>query len=175
MTKLVTIIAAIVAALTIATGAVQSQAPGPRPRVLDGGTPTGPAEVTSYERGMVTTPPAALGLDPFYTQYADALGIPIVSSDRVSPAAVLLARDIVTYMVAKRPDIRAALIERGSRVMIMALREGQMDLPEYRDWTKPAIDDRRLTPRERQVLGTAATFVGVPPFRRRQPSERLVD
>ncbi len=107
------------------------------------------ADVPSYSGAMVKAPPAALGLDPFYTKYADAFGIPVVSSDRVPSDALLMARDIVNYMLIKRPDVRAELIRRGSRVMIIAHAEGQMDLPEYRDWKKPAKDDPRLTPGER--------------------------
>lgn len=106
--------------------------------------------VENYLQTMVTAPPAALGLDPFYKKYADAYGIPIVSSEKVDDAALLMARDIVNYMVAKRPDIRAVMIERKSRVIILAKTEMQTDPPEYRDWKKPAPDDRRLTPRERE-------------------------
>jgi hypothetical protein len=106
--------------------------------------------VENYLQTMVTAPPAALGLDPFYKKYADAYGIPIVSSEKVDDAALLMARDIVNYMVAKRPEIRAVIIERNSRVIILAKTEMQTDPPEYRDWKKPAPDDRRLTPRERE-------------------------
>ena len=106
--------------------------------------------VENYIQMMVTAPPAELGLDAFYKKYADAYGIPIVSSEKVDDAAVLMARDIVNYMVAKRPDIRAVMIERKSRLIILAKTEMQTDPPEYRDWKKPALDDRRLTPRERE-------------------------
>ena len=50
---------------------------------------------------------------------------------------------------AAAPDIRRVMVARGSRVLIMAESEGEMDLPERRGWTKPAKDDPRLTPRER--------------------------
>jgi hypothetical protein len=107
------------------------------------------APAPSYEEAPISAPPAALGLDPFYTKYTDAGGIPIVSSEQVPDAALLAARSIVDYMVSGRPDVRAAMIERGQRVGVMAHSEMQTDLPEYRDWKKPAIDDPRLTPRER--------------------------
>jgi hypothetical protein len=106
--------------------------------------------VENYLGTMVTAPPASLGLDRFYKKYADAFGIPIVSSEKVDDAALLMARDIVNYMLAKRPDIRAVMIDRKSRVIILAKTEMQTDPPEYRDWKKPAPDDRRLTPRERE-------------------------
>jgi hypothetical protein len=120
----------------------------------DPGTPPAvaapPGEVSSYAAAMVRPPPAALALDPFYTKHADAFGIPVVGSVQVDDAAVLMARDIVNFMLAKRPDVRDNLISRGSRVMIIAAEEQQTDLPEYRNMRKPAKDDPRLTPRERE-------------------------
>ena len=115
-----------------------------------GGIGTGPAIVSSFEAAMITAPPAALGLDPFYKKYADAFGIPVVSSEKVADAAILMARDIVNYMLLKRPDVRAVMIDRKSRLLVMAQTEGETDLPERRDWKKPAIDDRRLTDGERR-------------------------
>ncbi len=126
--------------------ALLAQAPSPRP---PGGVATGPPIVASYGAAMVTAPPASLGLDPFYKKYADAFGIPIVSSEKVDDTALLLARDIVNYMLGKRPDIRAVMVERKSRMLVMDQTEGETDLPERRDWKKPAIDDRRLTDGER--------------------------
>lgn len=99
---------------------------------------------------MVTTPPEALGLDAFYRKYADAFGIPIVASATVRSEAVLMLRDIVNYMLLKRPDVRAEIVQRGGRLMIIGEKEQQTDLPEYRELRKPAKGDPRLTPRERE-------------------------
>lgn len=133
--------------IAVAT-AVQNPPTPPAPPVP--ATPTATVEISNYVSAMVTRPPTELGLDPFYTKYADAFGIPIVASDQTDDAAVLIARDIVNYMLAKRADVRAEMIARGSRVMIMAQEEQQTDLPEYRSMRKPAKDDPRLTPRERE-------------------------
>ncbi len=108
------------------------------------------ALVQSFEQAMISSPPKSLALDPFYRKYTDAFGIPIVASDNVPDAALLITRDVVNYMLLKRPDVREVMIDRGSRVGIMAHSEMQTDLPEYRDWKKPTVDDRRLTPRERE-------------------------
>ena len=114
----------------------------PAPPRPPGGVASGPPLVPSFESAMLSAPPEALGLDPFYKKYADAFGIPIVSSEKVADAALLMARDIVNYMLLKRPDVRDVMIGRKSRVLIMSINEGEMDLPERRDWKKPAIDDR---------------------------------
>jgi hypothetical protein len=56
----------------------------------------------------------------------------------------------MNYMLLKRPDVRAELIKQGAELSIIAKTEMQTDLPEYRDWKKPAKDDIRLTPYERE-------------------------
>jgi hypothetical protein len=94
-------------------------------------------------------PPASLRLDPFYQKYVDAEGIPIVSSARAPDAALLVARNIVETELAHRPDILAELVREHARVGVMAIDEGTTDLPEQRDWKKPARDDHRLTRCER--------------------------
>lgn len=98
----------------------------------------------------VAAPPASLGADPFYTRYADADGIPILSSARVPDQALLAARSIVEAMLAHRPDLARALVAERVRVAIMAPDESTLDLPEQRDWKKPARDDPRLTFCERK-------------------------
>ncbi|MET0308577.1 MAG: glycoside hydrolase [Sphingomonas sp.] len=95
-------------------------------------------------------PPAALGLDPFYTRYLDAGGIPVTASARTPPQALAVARDIIDAMLAERPDLRAQLVADHVRVAIMAPDESTLDLPEQRGWKKPARDDPRLTPCERK-------------------------
>lgn len=136
-------------AVVFAAVAVVAQGPTERRGSMPIRPHTGPPLVTNFESAMIAAPPAALGLDPFYKKYADAFGVPIVSSELVPDAALLMARDIVNYMLAKRPDVRQVMVSRQSRVLIMAESEGEMDLPERSAWTRPAKDDRRLTDGER--------------------------
>jgi hypothetical protein len=103
----------------------------------------------------VTPPPASLGLDPFYAKHVDAGGIPIVGSARVPDEALAAARQIVTAMLARRPDVRAELVRTGQRVGVMAAEETTTDLPEHRHWRKPEPDDPRLTFCERKTYATA--------------------
>ena len=108
------------------------------------------ALIGSYAAAAISRPPDSLGLDAtFYAKYASAEGIPIIGSARVPDAAILVARDIVTHMLAARPDVRAEMVSRGYRVGVMAVSESTTDIPEQRDWKKPAFDDRRLTDGER--------------------------
>lgn len=105
--------------------------------------------VVSFDDFMISAPHSSLGLDAFYKKYADAYGIPIVSSEKVPNSALLMARDIINYMLNKRMDIRDELIRRKARVSIMAQTEMETDLPERSDWKKPKFDDQRLTQGER--------------------------
>src|ERR687886_472975 len=80
---------------------------------------------------------------------AAVVGVPVVSSEKVPDAALLVARDIVIHMLAKRPDIREELVRKRMRVGVMAQSESTTDMPEMRNWKKPRRDDPRLTPGER--------------------------
>jgi Mlc titration factor MtfA (ptsG expression regulator) len=82
-------------------------------------------------QGLRYDPAARDGVPPFYTQRASAGGFPIVASAKVSPYAVKEAVYLVDMMLAKRPDVRAAMIASGARLCIMAHNEFTMDLPEF--------------------------------------------
>ncbi len=73
------------------------------------------------------------GVPAFYAQRVDAKGFPIVASDNVSPYALREAVYLVDLMLAKRPDVREAMIKSGSRLCIMAHNEFTTDLPEW-EW-----------------------------------------
>jgi hypothetical protein len=74
----------------------------------------------------------------------------VISSDKVPDAALLVARDIVIHMLARRPEVRQAMIERNWRVGVMAVSESTTDVPEHRDRKKPAPGDPRLTEGEKR-------------------------
>jgi len=115
-------------------------------------TPTKEQEkpfIQDYIKAVIGAPPASLGVDPFYKKYADAQGVAILSSEKVPDAALLVARDIVIHMLAKRPDLRAEMAKKKMRVGVMAQSESTTDIPEHRDRKRPGRDDTRLTPQEK--------------------------
>jgi hypothetical protein len=112
------------------------------------------ALVPDYVNANVTALPESLPHDPFYRKYADALGIAILSSEKVPDAALLVARDIVIHMLAKRPDLRSAMVGQRMRVGVMAVSESTTDIPEHRDRKKPPPGDPRLTPGEKRGYET---------------------
>jgi aminopeptidase N len=79
----------------------------------------------------VTSPPAALALDGFYTKYVSAHGLPIVGSAKVSDHALREAAYLVDHMLAHRPEIREALVQNKVRVAVMAYSERTTDIPEH--------------------------------------------
>lgn len=91
----------------------------------------------------ITTPPTELKLDPFYKKYVSASGYPIVSSDAVSDFALLEAAYLVDLMLAKRPDVREAMIRSGSRLVVIGYREFTTDIPEHREFKPKDYWDRR--------------------------------
>jgi alpha-glucosidase len=79
----------------------------------------------------VTEVPEILDLPDFYKKYVDANGIPIVSSEKVRDVALQSARITVLELMAKREDVRKALIAKKFRIMIIGENEEVCDLPEY--------------------------------------------
>ena len=71
------------------------------------------------------------GVPKFYTQQASAEGLPVVASAQVSPFALQEAVYIINCMLAKRPDVRTAMVKSGSRLCILAHNEFTTDQPEW--------------------------------------------
>lgn len=94
--------------------------------ILLGGDPG-----TKKTRYPVTAPPKAMKLDPFYKKYTHAGGYPIVASARVNDFALKEAAFLVDLMLARRPDVRKAMVDSGSRLIVIAHDEFTTDIPEY--------------------------------------------
>ena len=81
----------------------------------------------------VAAPPAYLELDPFYTKYLDAAGIPVIGSEEVPDEAFYAARTVIEQMLKKRRDVADSMIRHRIRVGIIAKGQKTTDLPEYRE------------------------------------------
>jgi len=84
-----------------------------------------------------------LRLDPFYRKHADAEGLPILSSEKVSDEALREAAYLINQMLADRDDVRHALIEGKVRCAVMAPTEMTTDVPEHADLRPKDYWDRR--------------------------------
>lgn len=86
-------------------------------------------------------PKGRAGVPAFYTQRVSANGFPIVASSRVNPYALKEAAFLVNMMLAKRPDVRAAMIKSGARMCILAHDEYTTDLPEFVRMAGEKVDE----------------------------------
>ena len=76
---------------------------------------------------------SAFNLDPFYQQWIDVGGLPVVASPSVSPYAVKEAAWLITQMIGHRPEVLRALGQNGARIAVMAHDEFTTDIPEHSD------------------------------------------
>jgi len=122
---------ALTAALALLAGLAASRADEPKPAPPPKVTPV-PDEVRE-----------ALKLDPFYAKYADAGGLPVLSSDKASDEGLLEAVYLINQMLADREDIRKALVKDKVRFVVMAPTEMTTDVPEQRDMKPKDYWDKR--------------------------------
>ena len=81
------------------------------------------------------------GVPDFYTQQITANGYPIVASAAVNPFALHEAAYLIDLMLAKRPDVRDAMIRSGSRLCIIAWNEFTTDQPEFARLARSPLPD----------------------------------
>ena len=103
------------------------------------------------------------GIPAFYTQRIEANGYPIVASAKVNPYALKEAAYLIDLLLAKRPDVRKAMIASGSRLCIHAWNEFTTDLPEFSRLgasthpSFPTIDGKDYWDARARGLGGSAT------------------
>ncbi|MHC4880014.1 MAG: hypothetical protein ACYTGL_26480 [Planctomycetota bacterium] len=97
----------------------------------------------AFAETPVTAPPDSLEFDPFYQKHISANGYPIVASEKVSDYALREAAYLVNMMLARRPDVREAMVKGGSRLIVMAHDEFTTDIPEHSKLTPKDFWDAR--------------------------------
>lgn len=81
--------------------------------------------------GKITGIPEGKNIPSFYKKYVEAEGLYVTSSERVSDEALLKACDIISLMLAKRPDVKEYMVKQGCHVMVIGKDEATCDLPEF--------------------------------------------
>ena len=74
---------------------------------------------------------AALDLDPFYQQWIDVDGFPVLASENVSPYAVKEAAYLIHRMIGHRQDILQVFAQNKERFSIIGYDQGITQIPEY--------------------------------------------
>ncbi len=80
---------------------------------------------------VIGPPPPELNAPAFYRKHLAAEGYPILASEKVNDYALREAAYLINLMLAKRPDVRAAMIKSGSRLCIIAHNEFTTELPGW--------------------------------------------
>ncbi|WP_162314470.1 hypothetical protein [Pseudoxanthomonas yeongjuensis] len=96
-------------------------------------------------------------LNPFYEKYADANGLPVLSSADPDDAALERACKLAVNMLSHRPDVRAKLIELRARFVVIGRHEGTADIPEYGFRDKSQQERDAINARARGLGGQAAS------------------
>ena len=81
---------------------------------------------------LVTTPPAKLKINPFYTKYLYCRSLPILGTANASDDAMYKANQLIRDMFTFRHDILKAMIDEGLQFIVLGDRERITDLPDFK-------------------------------------------
>jgi alpha-glucosidase len=80
----------------------------------------------------------------FYKKTLDVNGLTVAASGDVADEALRRTHEIVTHMLAGRPDVLAAMAKRGTRLIIIGRDQVYTDMPEYRNHPNPQYQNERV-------------------------------
>jgi len=80
----------------------------------------------------------------FYRKYIDINGLPVAAAAEVADMALQRTHEIVTHMLAGRPDILEAMVDRGMYLVIIGKDQVYTDLPENRNARNPDYLNERV-------------------------------
>jgi hypothetical protein len=80
----------------------------------------------------------------FYRKYIDVKGMPVVAAAEVADLALQRTYEIVTHMLAGRPDVLEAMVDRGMYLVIIGKDQVYTDLPENRNARNPDYLNERV-------------------------------
>lgn len=80
----------------------------------------------------------------FYAKTLDIQGLPVLAGKTVADEALVRTADIVTHVLAGRPDVIKAMADFGTRLVVIGKNQVYTDMPEYRDTPDPAFWNERV-------------------------------
>jgi len=80
----------------------------------------------------------------FYTKYLDVKGVAVLASREVSDEALVRTHEIVTHVLAGRPDVLEVMARQGTRLIVIGKDQVYTDMPEYRNNPNPAYMNERV-------------------------------
>ena len=86
----------------------------------------------------------AFELNPFYQQWINVGGLPVVASAKVNPYALKEAAWLIQQMIGHRPGVLQAIAQSGGRFIVIGHTELTTDIPEYSHLRPAFYWDRRI-------------------------------
>jgi hypothetical protein len=80
----------------------------------------------------------------FYKKYINVKGMPVVAADVVDDLALQRTYEIVTHMLAGRPDVIEAMVKNRMYLIVMGRDQVYTDMPEYRNHPNPNFQNERV-------------------------------
>lgn len=80
----------------------------------------------------------------FYAKYLDVNGLSVAAAAQVADEALQRTHEIVTHMLAGRPDILRAMAKNGTRLIVIGKDQVYTDMPEYRNHPDPIYQNERV-------------------------------
>lgn len=80
----------------------------------------------------------------FYKKYIDVKGMPVAAHGDVADLALQRTYDIVTHMLAGRPDVLQAMVSNRTYLIIIGKNQVYTDMPEYRNHPNPSFQNERV-------------------------------
>jgi hypothetical protein len=118
----------------LATAAAAQQKPADAPAV------TAPPE-SFFEKVRERDRDAAR---KFYKKYVDVKGLSVVAAAEVADEALRRTHEIVSHVLAGRPDVLEAMAKHGTRLIIIGKDQVYTDMPEYRNTVNAAYMNERV-------------------------------
>ena len=118
----------------------------------------------------------AFNLDPFYQQWIDVEGLPVLGSEKVNPYALKEAAWLIWQMIGHRPDVIEVWVQNRVRYSVMAYNEILTDIPEFsanhidflvfrtRGEAGTAIPEPTVTSAEENLLGDGSYSILIHEF-----------
>jgi alpha-glucosidase len=130
----------------------------PAPGANQTATPVSQSDDSSVIAGrtepVVGTPPASFfetvrerdrqTAREFYAKFVDVQGLPVVAAADVADEALQRTHELVSHLLAGRPDVLAAMVQNGTRLIIIGKDQVYTDMPEYRNRPNPAYLNERV-------------------------------
>lgn len=80
----------------------------------------------------------------FYRKYIDVKGLPVAAAGEVADLSLQRTYEIVTHMLAGRPDALGAMAQQGMYLIVIGKDQVYTDMPEYRNSPNPDYQNERV-------------------------------